>query len=231
MSHRLLVPLCGLAQILTDPAVALAGMPSFTVADVGRALSLSNLTRMRLEAISFFLVGLLFCAAIVQGRWNSLRKDFGRLPRLSYGKAFGIVILWGLLFVLVLTMISDARELMTPGAREKQGLTYRLAQEDASEAVSRQITARHNVPRLPGLVYGRPPHVPSLVVPRIPTTAGYCGAGSTSMVVLVDRLDRGGNGDHVLRRHCRHRDCPPDGVAPEIPPKPDRAQGLRIFLR
>src|SRR5262249_35186152 len=33
---------------------------------------------------------------------------------------------WGLLFVLVLTMISGARELMTPGAWEKQGLTYRL---------------------------------------------------------------------------------------------------------
>src|SRR5262245_44535701 len=32
-----------------------------------------------------------------------------------------------MLFVLVLTMISGARELMTPGAWKKEGLTYKLA--------------------------------------------------------------------------------------------------------
>ena len=57
------------------------------------------------------------------------------------GKALGVVFLWGLLFVLVLTMISGARELMTPGAWEKKGLTYRLT-DDPSAAVERQITAR-----------------------------------------------------------------------------------------
>ncbi len=50
------------------------------------------------------------------------------LPRLSYAKALCVVTMWGLLFVLVLTMIAGARELMTPGAWEKQGKTYRLAQ-------------------------------------------------------------------------------------------------------
>jgi hypothetical protein len=39
-----------------------------------------------------------------------------------------------LLFVLVLTMISGARELMTPGAWEKNGLTYRLKQDVAPPA-------------------------------------------------------------------------------------------------
>jgi hypothetical protein len=39
------------------------------------------------------------------------------------------VTLWGLLFVLVLTMISGARELMTPGAWQKQGWTYKLAKD------------------------------------------------------------------------------------------------------
>ncbi len=39
------------------------------------------------------------------------------------------MIIWGLLFVLVLTMISGARELMTPGAWEKEGFTYVLAGE------------------------------------------------------------------------------------------------------
>ena len=36
------------------------------------------------------------------------------------------VVLWGLLFMLVLTMISGARELLTPGAWEKKGATYQL---------------------------------------------------------------------------------------------------------
>ena len=36
--------------------------------------------------------------------------------------------MWGLLFLLVLTMISGARELMTPGAWKKEGLTYTLAE-------------------------------------------------------------------------------------------------------
>src|SRR5204863_9233574 len=33
---------------------------------------------------------------------------------------------WGLLFVIVLAMISGARELMTPGAWKRDGATYRL---------------------------------------------------------------------------------------------------------
>lgn len=95
----------------------LAGMPT---------VSLSDFARPRLDAISFFLLGLLVSAGVVMLVWNSLRKDFAWLPCLSYGKACGIVVLWGLLFVVVLTMISGARELMTPGAWEKQGSTYKV---------------------------------------------------------------------------------------------------------
>lgn len=99
------------------PATARAGMPSITIADV---------PRMRLETISFFLVLFLAGAAVVRWIWNGLRRDFPRWPRLSYAKAVGLVGLWGLLFLLVLTMISGARELLTPGAWIKQGLTYAL---------------------------------------------------------------------------------------------------------
>src|SRR4051812_40814312 len=134
--------LVALALVLALPGLASAGMPSVTLADVGRVLAPSNLTRMRLEAISFFAVGLLACAGMIQGIWNSLRTDFAILPRLSFGKALGLVVLWGLLFVLVLTMISGARELMTPGAWEKTGLTSQLAQ-DTPTPVERQITERH----------------------------------------------------------------------------------------
>src|SRR5262245_25912264 len=144
MSRRMLLFFGMLILMLARPGLVRAGMPSFTIADLPRtrSLSLSELTRARLEAISFFLAGLLVCAGVIRGIWNSLRGDFPRLPRLSYGKAVGVVILWGLLFVLVLTMISGARELLTPGAWEKQGATYRLAR-DPAEAVSRQINGRY----------------------------------------------------------------------------------------
>jgi len=103
---------------LCTPSVALAGMPS---------VNLTDLARMRVQTLSFFLASLLVSAWFVKLLWNYLQRDFLALPRLSYGKALGVVVLWGLLFVLVLTMISGARELMTPGAWERQGLTYRLA--------------------------------------------------------------------------------------------------------
>ena len=102
------------------PSTAQAGMPSVTLTDIAR---------MRVQTISFFAMGLLLCSWFVQLLWNYLRRDFSVLPRLNYGRALGVVILWGLLFVLVLTMISGARELMTPGAWEKQGATYRLSQD------------------------------------------------------------------------------------------------------
>src|SRR5437588_1607165 len=89
---------------------------------------------MPFQTISFSLMTLLVSAAAIQFLWNRLLRDFTSLPRLTYGKAVGVVVLWGLLFILVLTMISGARELMTPGAWEKQGSTYRLKQppEDVS---------------------------------------------------------------------------------------------------
>src|SRR6185369_14768900 len=53
----------------------------------------------------------------------------------------GLVVLWGLLFIVVLTMISGARELMTPGAWRKQGWTYKLA--SASTLPNSQEEIRH----------------------------------------------------------------------------------------
>jgi hypothetical protein len=115
---RHLVPLTVLAAV-ARPGVALAGMPS---------VRLNDLAQMRLETLSFFLLVFLVCAKVVQLLWNGLGKDFPRLPRLSYFRAVGLVAVWGLLFLVVLTMISGARELLTPGAWEKVGFTYKLAE-------------------------------------------------------------------------------------------------------
>jgi hypothetical protein len=96
----------------------MAGMPS---------IGMTEIARLRFEAISFFLMVFLVCAWLVRLIWNGLRADFPRLPLLSFKRAVMLVGIWGLVFLLVLTMISGARELMTPGAWKKDGLTYKLA--------------------------------------------------------------------------------------------------------
>jgi hypothetical protein len=91
-------------------------MPSVTLAALRTATQagLTELGQQRLEVISFFLLVLIGCAWLVQRVWNSMRKELPVLPRLSFPRAVGVIVLWGLLFVLILTMISGARELMTP---------------------------------------------------------------------------------------------------------------------
>jgi hypothetical protein len=117
-------PLFALGFLLTSAAPVFAGMPSVTLTDAAS---------MRLQSISFFLVVFLLSALVIRWVWNSLAADFPRLPRLSYWKSLGLVGLWGLLFLLVLTMISGARELMTPGAWKRDGLTYTLGDQKSPE--------------------------------------------------------------------------------------------------
>jgi hypothetical protein len=115
-----------------SPGLVLAGMPSPLPTQVDRILRLNESALERLQAISFFLLVFLLCAAAVAVLWNYVRRDFPVMPRLTYGKAVAGVFLWGMLFIIVLTMISGARELMTPGAWEKQGFTYRLTDQPAA---------------------------------------------------------------------------------------------------
>ena len=77
---------------------------------------LTEMARMRIEAISFFGMCVLACAWIVQRAWDRLRRDLPRLPELSFDKSVGLMILGGLLFFLALTTISGARDLLTSGA-------------------------------------------------------------------------------------------------------------------
>ena len=94
-------------------------------------VGLSHVASLRLEVISFFLVLLLLVTLAVQRLWNELRADFPALPKLSFRRALTLVLIWGFAFNLVLTMISGTRELMTPGAWERDGdeVTYRLRSE------------------------------------------------------------------------------------------------------
>ncbi len=102
---------------LLGSTAAWAGMPN---------ISLSDAASLRLSGISFFLVLLLLSALGFKYLWNYLRRDFSRLPYLSYKMALAFVLLLGLLLNVVLLMIAGTRELMTPGAWEKSGITYKL---------------------------------------------------------------------------------------------------------
>src|SRR5262245_51001540 len=77
--------------LLAAPAVAHAGMP---------AILLSDPARLRVQTISFFLLGFLLSAWGVQSIWNRLGREFPRLPRVGYLAALGGLTLWGLLFIL-----------------------------------------------------------------------------------------------------------------------------------
>ena len=96
---------------------AFAGMPVVT---------LSDMAALRLSGISFFVALILLVAWCVRFLWNYLRRDFARLPLLTYRRSLALVLLIGLCFNIVLLMISGTRELMTPGAWEKHGVTYQL---------------------------------------------------------------------------------------------------------
>lgn len=103
---------------------AQAGMTVITLTDVAKA---------RLDALSFFIAGYFLISWLVKLVWNHLAKTLTVLPRLDYSRALALVFLSGLMFYVVLTMISGARELLTPGAWQKQGAGYRLREEGLPE--------------------------------------------------------------------------------------------------
>ena len=121
----------GLTSVLWLAAAghASAGMTVITLTDVART---------RIDALSFFIFAYLVISWLVKLLWNHLAKTFTALPRLDYRRALGLVFLSGLMFYVVLTMISGARELLTPGAWEKQGVGYRLREGGPAEVTKDQ---------------------------------------------------------------------------------------------
>jgi hypothetical protein len=87
---------------------------------------LNDVVRLRLEDISFFIVLLLLCTLGIRFLWNVVQRDLPNIPRLTFGKALCLTGLLSLGMLLVLSMISGARELLTPGAWRKQSHEYRL---------------------------------------------------------------------------------------------------------
>lgn len=128
--HSRTVVLTALPVGLGLASVCLGGMPSVLPSKWDAVPQLTEVTAERLQAISFFAVGLIACTFAIQCLWNHIAKNSAWLPKLSFGKALVLVLLWGSLFVIVLTMISGARELLTPGAWKQEGMIYKLNTED-----------------------------------------------------------------------------------------------------
>jgi hypothetical protein len=124
---------------LAIPSSASAGMTVVTLTDMAAA---------RIDALSFFLALYLLIALLVKLLWNHLRGAFTFLPKLDYRRALGLVFVTGLMFYVVLTMISGARELLTPGAWEKQGVGYRLRGETVAPLDKDERRARLEVLKL-----------------------------------------------------------------------------------
>ena len=101
--------------VLASPAHA--GMTVITLTDLAEA---------RLESISFFLFLYLLLALVIMILWNYLGKTFIWMPRINYPRSLALMLVSGLFLYVILTMISGARELLTPGAWKKQGIGYEL---------------------------------------------------------------------------------------------------------
>ncbi|NOS69811.1 MAG: hypothetical protein HOP33_07765 [Verrucomicrobia bacterium] len=102
---------------------------------------LNDIYRLRLQEISFFLVLLLACALVLKLLWNYVFKGFDSVPRLKFLQALCAALLFGLVMLLILTMISGIREVLTPGAWRRQGTSYRL--NDPSQEPARRRNLEH----------------------------------------------------------------------------------------
>jgi hypothetical protein len=120
------------------PTIAAAFVVSGVRLHAGMTVyDLNDVVRLRLEDLSFFAVLLVVCAFGIKLIWNYLSKGFPQLPRINFGRAVCLTGILGLLMLLVLSMISGARELLTPGAWRRQGSAYRL-NDAGSEPLRRQ---------------------------------------------------------------------------------------------
>jgi hypothetical protein len=126
----------------TKRGICLAALFTALPAHAGMTVyGLTDVYRLRLQEISFFLVLLLVCAFGFKFLWNYSFKGFESVPKLTFLRALSASLLFGLLMLLILTMISGIREVLTPGAWRKQGTAYRL--NDPSQEPVRKRSMEH----------------------------------------------------------------------------------------
>jgi len=122
--------------------VAAAGLIVAPDAQAGMVVyGLRDVYRLRFEEISFLILLLFLSALLLKLLWNYAAKGFSFLPRLKYLQALSAALLMGLVMLVILTMISGIREVLTPDAWRRQGSSYRL--NDPSQEPSRRRSLEH----------------------------------------------------------------------------------------
>lgn len=133
----------GAAKLRKVAVFALATLAAVPAANAGMTVyGLRDISRLRLEEISFFIVLLVVCTFALKLLWNHAFKGIAAVPRLRFVQAFSVALLLGLAMLLILTMISGIREVLTPEAWRHQGTSYRLnapSQEAARRRALEQL--------------------------------------------------------------------------------------------
>jgi len=112
-------------KVFTAGIVANAGFVSSAQAGM-TVYGLRDIYRLRFEEMSFFIVLFVACAVFLKLLWNHAVKGFPAIPRLKLRHSFSLALLLGFAMLLILTMISGIREVLTPEAWRRQGSSYRL---------------------------------------------------------------------------------------------------------
>jgi hypothetical protein len=98
------------------------------------ATSLTDVARRRLEVLSFFLWALVLGGVAIHRLWNRLARR-GWVLALTARQAVLMVGLWSMGSMVVLIMVSGARELMIPGAWGRHGVVRALSAPDRAAAL------------------------------------------------------------------------------------------------
>lgn len=123
-------------KLLTTGILAGAGFVSSAQAGM-TVYGLRDIYRLRFEEMSFFIVLFVACAVLLKLLWNHAVKGFPGIPRLKFRHSFSLALLLGFAMLLILTMISGIREVLTPEAWRRQGSSY-LLNSPAQEPVRRR---------------------------------------------------------------------------------------------
>lgn len=159
---------------------------------------LSDVYRLRFQDISFFLLLVFATAWGFKMAWSVLTKDFPKLPPLRYPQALAFTLILGAGMLLILTMISGIREVLTPGAWRRQGSGYQLN----SPLMETERTRAIEILRDSLLIYSRqhegkfPPHD---YVEEIPLSIWRTPApGGARYIYLTGRVSSNAPGTEVL---------------------------------
>jgi hypothetical protein len=133
------------AMIRVAAVSVIAAASCLSTAQAGMTVyGLRDVYRVRFQDISFFIFLFVVCSFILKLLWNHATKGFPSIPRLTFIRSSCVAGILGLSTLLILTMISGIREVLTPEAWRRQGSSYRLnaaAQEPVRRRSLEQLRA------------------------------------------------------------------------------------------